>query len=251
MLIPIEQLLARAGAHASELTLIPFGGAGPMLAAMLAETAGMRRVLVPASPGTLCALGALTAAIRRDAMRTVLLLLEPESWPSMLATLHQLSAEAAATVTEMAGPGETEIRYAADLRYCGQSFEITVPVDGADGIEALATEFHAEHERQFGHAEPSAPLQVVSLRVSATRTAPALTLQRRDARPHVPETLGETAVWLGGHARQATLLARVDLEPGAHFAGPAIVVQPDCTVLVPPDWHVTIDELGNIAMELR
>ncbi len=251
MLIPIEQLLARAGAHASELTLIPFGGAGPMLAALLAETAGMRRVLVPASPGTLCALGALTSAIRRDAMRTVLLPLEASSWPAMLATLDELGRGAAATVAEMAGPGETEMRRAADIRYRGQSFEITVPFGDALDVEALADAFHAEHERQFGHAEPGAPLQVVSLRVSATRPAPPLTLPRRDARPHVAATLGEIPIWLGGQTRQARLLARADLDPGAHFVGPAIVVQPDCTVLVPPGWDATIDELGNIAMELR
>ncbi len=249
MLIPIEQLLARAGAHASELTLIPFGGAGPMLAAQLAETAGMRRVLVPASPGTLCALGALTAAIRRDAMRTVLLPLERESWPLMLATLDELSAEAVYTVTAMAGTGEIEIRRAADLRYRGQSFEIAVPFDEDTDLEALAAAFHTEHERQFGHAEPGAPLQVVSLRVFAARPAPALTLPRRAGRPHAPRTLGETPIRLGGQTRQAMLLSRADLDPGAHFAGPAIVVQPDCTVLVPPGWMAVIDELGNIDME--
>ncbi len=249
MLIPIEQLLARAGAHASELTLIPFGGAGPMLGALLAQTAGMRRVLVPALPGTLCALGALTAAIRRDAMRTVLLPLEPASWPAMLATLDLLSAEAADSVAAMAGPGDTEIRRAADLRYRGQSFEISVPFDAATDLAALAAAFHAEHERQFGHAEPGAALQVVSLRVSATRPAPALTLPRRAGRPHAPAALGETPVRLGGQTRQALLLARADLDPGAHFAGPAIVVQPDCTVLVPPGWQATIDELGNIDLE--
>lgn len=248
MLIPIEQLLARAGAHASELTLIPFGGAGPMLAALLAETAGMRRVLVPASPGTLCALGALTAAIRRDAMRTVLLPLEAGAWPVMLATLGELGAEAAATVAQMAGPGATDIRRAADLRYRGQSFEIAVPFDDVTDVETLAATFHAEHERQFGHAEPGAPLQVVSLRVSATRPAPALILQRGDARRHQPKTLGATPVWLGGQTRHASLLARADLDPGAYFAGPAIVVQPDCTVLVPHGWHATVDELGNIDM---
>ncbi len=249
MLIPIEQLLARAGAHASELTLIPFGGAGPMLGALLAQTAGMRRVLVPALPGTLCALGALTAAIRRDAMRTVLLPLEPTSWPAMLATLDLLSAEAADSVAAMAGPGDTEIRRAADLRYRGQSFEISVPFDAATDLAALAAAFHAEHERQFGHAEPGAALQVVSLRVSATRPAPALTLPRRAGRPHAPAALGEMPVRLGGQTRQALLLARADLDPGAHFAGPAIVVQPDCTVLVPPGWQATIDELGNIDLE--
>ncbi len=249
MLIPIEQLLARAGAHASELTLIPFGGAGPMLAGLLAETAGMRRVLVPASPGTLCALGALTAAIRRDAMRTVLLPLEPESWPAMLAALDQLAAEAGQTVAAMAGPGETRIRRVADVRYRGQSFEIAVPLDENTDLAALATAFHAEHERQFGHAEAGAPLQVVSLRVSATRPAPELSLPRRQGVAHAPKTLGETPVRLGGRTLQARLMARADLDPGAHFEGPAIVVQPDCTVLVPPGWRAVIDELGNIDME--
>ena len=249
MLIPIEQLLARAGAHASELTLIPFGGAGPMLAALLAEAAGMRRVLVPASPGTLCALGALTAAIRRDAMRTVLLPLEEESMPVIAATLDQLSAEVCAAVTDMAGPGRDEIRRAADLRYRGQSFEISVPFDEGEGVEALAAAFHAEHERQFGHAEPGAPLQVVSLRVTATRPAPELSLPRRQGVAHAPRTLGETPVRLGGQTRRAILLARADLDPGAHFVGPAIVVQPDCTVVVPPGWRAVIDELGNIGME--
>lgn len=250
MLIPIEQLLARAGAHASELTLIPFGGAGPMLAALLAQTAGMRRVLVPASPGTLCALGALTAAIRRDAMRTVLLPMEAEAWPVVLDTLDTLSAEAAATVAEMAGPGKTQIHRAADLRYRGQSFEITVPLDNAAGVADLAAAFHAEHERQFGHADPGAPLQIVSLRVTATRPTPELRLPRQTPRPHAPKPMGETPVRLGGQMRQATLFARAELEAGAHFAGPAIVVQPDCTVLVPPGWNARLDALGNIDMTL-
>ena len=91
MLIAIEQMLARAGVHASELTLMPFGGAGPMLATLLAEAAGIRRILVPASPGTLCALGAAAAAIRRDTMRTVLYAARRgRRMPALLATLADL-----------------------------------------------------------------------------------------------------------------------------------------------------------------
>ncbi|EFH09445.1 hydantoinase/oxoprolinase family protein, partial [Teichococcus cervicalis] len=180
MLVPIEQLLARAGLHASELTLMPFGGAGPMLGALTAEAAGMSRVLVPAVPGTLCALGALAADIRRDTLRTVLRPLTPEGWPALRAMLEALAGEARQAAEAMAGGGETRITLAADLRYHGQSFELTVPLppEADGGAEALAALFHAAHEKAFGHAEPGAPLQVVSLRASAFRPAPAIELPR-------------------------------------------------------------------------
>jgi N-methylhydantoinase A len=250
MLVAIEQLLARAGAHASELTLIPFGGAGPMLGAMLGETAGMRRVLVPASPGTLCALGALAAAIRRDAMRTVLLPLDETSWPRLREMLDALAAEAEATVAAMAGPGKTDTIRAADLRYRGQSFELTVPLAGAACPAALAARFHAAHEASFGHAEAGAPVQVVSLRVSASRPAPPIALERREGTAHLARARGEACLYLNGRAHQAALHDREALDPGAELVGPAIVAQADCTVLVPPGWHARIDAFGNIAMEL-
>ncbi|PZP48371.1 MAG: hydantoinase [Azospirillum brasilense] len=248
MLVPIEQLLARAGMHASELTLMPFGGAGPMLGALTAEAAGIARVLVPAAPGTLCALGALAAAIRRDTMRTVLLPLEDASWPEMRAMLEELAAEASATVEGMAGPGETTVIRAADLRYRGQSFELTVPLEAGTDAAGLARLFHAAHEKNFGHAEEAAPVQVVSLRASASRAAPPIAMPRAEAVPHAAAAQGRTRLFIGGQWREAALFGRDGLEPGAALQGPAIVTQADSTILVPPGWRAEVDGWRNIVM---
>ena len=250
MLVPIEQLLARAGVHASELTLMPFGGAGPMLGALVAEAAGMIRILVPAVPGTLCALGAVAAAIRRDTMRTVLLPMEAEEWPRMQVVLDELAAEAESGVLAMAGPGEIDVLRAADLRYRGQSFELTVPMPASTTQEELARLFHEAHDRAFGHAEPGAPVQVVSLRASATRAAPPVAMPRMAETAHVVQPDNRVPVFLRGRWQQAGLIDRATLDPGATFHGPAIVTQPDCTILVPDGWRARVDGLRNIQMEL-
>ncbi|WP_237477430.1 hydantoinase/oxoprolinase family protein [Lichenibacterium dinghuense] len=249
MLVPIEQLLARAGVHASELTLMPFGGAGPMLGALLAEAAGMTRVLVPASPGTLCALGAVAAAVRVDRMRTVLLPFDDDGWPGLQAILAELAAEAAAAVADMAGPGTSDLVPAADIRYRGQSFELTVPTAGCAGPADLATLFHAAHERAFGHAEEDAPLQVVSLRVSASRPAPPVAMPRRDGAAHPARSGGTARLYAGGAWCEAALFERADLDPGAELSGPAIVSQADCTILIPHGWRARVDGFRNIEME--
>lgn len=249
MLVPIEQLLARAGVHASELTLMPFGGAGPMLGALLAETAGMSRVLVPATPGTLCALGAVAAAIRRDTMRTVLLPLDDAHWPQLGEVLDTLAREAEAAVVDMAGVGATDIVRAADLRYRGQSFELTIPTAGCAGPEDLASAFHAAHERSFGHAEMEAPVQVVSLRAYASRPAPEIAMPRLPTPAHPASSVGTARLCIGGAWREADLYRRQELDPGAQFVGPAIVTQPDCTILVPPGWNARIDGMRNVEME--
>ncbi len=249
MLVPIEQLLARAGVHASELTLMPFGGAGPMFGALLAEAAGMTRVLVPASPGTLCALGAVAAAIRRDAMRTVLMPLDPASWPAMVTILDTLSHDATQAVEAMAGPGPTHVQLAADLRYQGQSFELTVPFAAGTDQPGLVQAFHAAHDKNFGHAEEAAPVQVVSLRASASRAAPPIAMPCRPGPPHPAVPRGHAPLHRSGVWHTAALFDRDGLAPGATFAGPAIVTQADCTILVPPGWRAQVDGWRNIAME--
>ncbi len=249
MLIPVEQLLARAGLHASELTLMPFGGAGPMFGALMAEAAGMASVLVPASPGTLCALGAVASAIRRDAMRTVLLPLENAAWPGMRDVLDTLAREAGDAVAAMAGPGDSAIQLAADVRYRGQSFELTVPLQPDTDALGLARLFHEEHERTFGHAEAGAPVQVVSLRAAATRPAPAIAMARQPQMPHAATPRGQARLFSGGAWREAALFDRDALDPGATFPGPAIVTQADCTILVPPGWAARVDGLHNLLLE--
>ena len=249
MLIPIEQLLARAGVHASELTLMPFGGAGPMIGALLAEAAGVRRILVPATPGTLCALGAASAAIRRDTMRTVLMPLNDDTIERVGEVLAALEQEAEAAIVDMVGEGRSTISRSADLRYKGQSFEITVPAGEARSAAELIAAFHEAHRRNFGHADPQTPVQVVNLRVSSSRPPPPIRLLQAECVAHAAKPIGTTKLYAGGAWCEAKLFERKDLDPGATLTGPAIVIQDDTTLLVPKAWTVRVDGFRNIEME--
>jgi N-methylhydantoinase A len=184
-------------------------------------------------------------------MRTVLQPLNGETWQNLSATFERLAEEARLGVEEMAGPGTSTLTSWADLRYVGQSFELAVPADGVDDPAVLAALFHAAHDKSFGHAEQDAPVQVVSLRVAATRPAPPVELRRRATAPHPARPREE--IWLrhDGAWHDAALYAREELDPGAAFRGPAVVTQADCTVLVPPGWAARIDDFGNIEMEHR
>ncbi|MDP3415129.1 MAG: hydantoinase/oxoprolinase family protein [Falsiroseomonas sp.] len=253
MLVEIDKLLARAGAHASELTLMPFGGAGPMLGALLAEAAGIRRVLVPAVPGTLCALGALAADLRRDTMRSLLLPLAEPALPLLHETVDALAKEAKATLDEMGGDGASDISLGADLRYQGQSFEVPVPLPAnwrGDGTAAdLAALFHAAHKDAFGHCDPEAPVEVVGLGAAALRRAPPLPVRDDPVveAAAVPDTT--ISLRLAGAWHDAGLYRREALGAGARLTGPAVVTQSDCTVLVPAGWRVRTDAQGNLVME--
>lgn len=249
MLIAIEQLLARAGVHASELTLMPFGGAGPMLGALLADAAGMKRILVPATPGTLCALGAASAPIRRDTMRTVLFPLAAENMSLLRKTLGELRSEAETAMEAMAGHGLSTSTHAADLRYKGQSFEISVSLEEHTSFDALTDAFHEAHERNFGHCDRETPIQVVNLRATSARPAPRIVLARTEVRPHSAAAIDTVSLFHGDRWQQAKLYRRRDLTAGARFSGPAVVVQDDTTLLVPPSWDAHIDEFQNIIME--
>jgi N-methylhydantoinase A len=229
---------------------MPFGGAGPMLGAPLAEVAGMRRVLIPAMPGTLCALGAASAAIRRDVMRTVLLSLAEDTLAAIDAALNELAQEAETAIVEMVGPGRSSIVRIADLRYRGQSFEITIPMTGLDTVQAISDAFHDAHGRQFGHADRETPIQVVNLRVSSARPAPEIRLPHADCIEHRPSPYDRTRLFLGGAWHEAALFRRDQLDPGAEVAGPAIVVQDDTTLLIPKGWDARVDEYSNVVMEL-
>jgi N-methylhydantoinase A len=172
------------GLDPRDFALVAFGGAGPLHACALAEELELEAVLVPAAAGVLSALGLVAADERRDAVR---------SFVAPLEDAGELPAE-----------GE------ADLRYAGQSFELTVPLG-----EALAERFHAAHEERYGYADRSRPLELVAVRTAEIREAPPVEVAgpRIEARgPQVLELEGATAWvperWAGKTDAHGTLVLR-------------------------------------------
>jgi len=205
---------------------------------------------VPRSPGTLCALGAITADVLNDAVRTVHDRLDRLDPRALAGELGALETALLAWVERHGVESETtSFEHGADMRYVGQSYEIGVPIEpGAlqtDGTGPLADAFHRAHERLFGHADRQAPAEVVNLRVQLQGARPRVPLvEVAKGKGAVPS--GSRRVWLDGRPAQAHVYERARLGHGDELPGPAIVEQPDTTVLV-PDGHVArVDRLGNL-----
>jgi N-methylhydantoinase A len=172
------------GLDPRDFALVAFGGAGPLHACALAEELGMTTVLVPAAAGVLSALGLVAADERRDAVRSY--------------------------VTPLASAGELPNEGEADLRYDGQSFELTVPL-GPD----LADRFHEAHEARYGYADRARPLELVAVRTADVRPAPRVVVSGPALSARGPEVLeldGATAWipqgWAGETDTHGTLVLR-------------------------------------------
>jgi len=142
-----------------------------------------------------------------------------------------------------------------DLRYVGQSYELTIPF--MDDLGRSRHDFHAEHERRFGYADPNESIQVVNVRLKARgiTTAPALAQQEAQAVGTAAEPrMTHPVVFAGqqGPVKYDTpVFERADLKPGCALMGPAIITQYDTTTVVPPGWHVQVDAAGNLIIEAR
>ena len=148
--------------------------------------------------------------------------------------------------------GRPPFRPAADMRYVGQSYEIEVPVDPAwlapGGGPALLAAFHQAHERAFGHADREAPAEIVNLRVQLRAARPRVPLARGPGGAAPPAPRATRRIWLDGRPIEARVFDRAALGRGARLAGPAIVEQPDTTVLVPAGHVGEVDRFGNLIL---
>ena len=237
--VNIDRALRRVsvarGYDPRDFTLVAFGGAGPLHACEVAERLEMPRVLIPRYPGVLCAFGLLVADVQREASRTILkpanaaLNLQPQLDDMLRQAQAELRAEGIPDAAMLFHP-------LLDMRYAGQSFELTVPY-GADMVAA----FHAAHERAYGHALRERPVEVVNLRVQAVGRVEKPALQAE-----LPQSVEATPLETKHDFRYYD---REMLLPGMTFGGPALVFQLDSTVYVAPGWSAVVDGYRNLVLE--
>ncbi len=223
-------------------TLVAFGGAGALHAADLARALGMRRVYVPRHPGLLSAWGVLAAEPIRDFTRTLRRVGPPER--VVAGGLREL-ADAARRAMRGEGVARPILEPALDVRYAGQSYELTVPF--APGWPRA---FHARHRRLFGHASPERPLEVVTLRVRARGERLHVPRERVPQRATVRQPV-RRAVVFDGRPRRTAVHRRDDLPLGVPLPGPAVICEYSATTIVPPGWHLTMDGRGGLVLEDR
>ena len=259
MATEVTKLLATAGVDPRDFALVAYGGAGPTHASLLAEEAGLGTVLVPAAPGTFCALGAILADVRRDYVRTarhVISAVEParNGWPAIKAVLVELEADARAWLArEGALIGACDIVVSFDLRYAAQAYEIEIAVPPEQratlDAAALADMFHAEHERRYGFRESATPIETATVRLGVIGRVPPVAIPEIGS--HVPQPCGRRPIWHDRGFVPASVFARRDVGRGAVIDGPAIIEQLDTTTLILPGWRATADRLGTLHLTRR
>lgn len=251
----VRVISTERGYDPREFSLVAFGGAGPLHAASVAAELGIRTVLVPYSPGILCAIGLLTADVRRDFSMTYLRQTSEVSSSQVRDQLERLQQEAFAWLSqEGLDRSRMELRCLADMRYVGQNYEITVPIDlkelDGDALAPILVRFYAEHEKLYGHAAEGELTQFVALRVSAQGKVPKPSFREGEARAKTASTRTRRVYFTGkSEALETTVLARDSLDPGRVVSGPAIIEQYDSTTVIPPGWRASVDEFRNLILE--
>jgi N-methylhydantoinase A len=227
------------GVDPRDFALMPFGGAGPMHAAALADELDMRRILCPRASGVLSALGLIASDRRRDTARTVMLADDDLN-------ASRIAEEVAAIRDPLAAGLEgASIEVTYELRYAGQSFELPVPGPEDPDPNELAAGFAAEHERRYGYRDPDSPLELVNIRVALTLPGPGP--EPRAAAGAEPERRTRRARFAGDWI-EATVL-RGEPEAETDIGGPCIFELPEATLVLPPGWEARVDERGTILAE--
>jgi N-methylhydantoinase A len=231
------------GLDPRELTLVAFGGAGGLHACSLAEELDIGRILVPLAAGVLSALGLAISDVRRDQVSPLLAELEAADPAELEACFAGLEADARG---RLAGDGRLSLARLADLRYQGQSFELTVD---AEDLEELPARFSAEHERRYGYRMEDEVVELVNLRLVAT--APRDKPDLYGAAPRRGRDPSRRRARLNDGWQEVDVYERALLGVGSELQGPAVVEFAESTLLVRPGWRASVDEVGTLDLERR
>jgi N-methylhydantoinase A len=238
-----------------EFVLVAFGGAGPLHANALAHELGIPAVLVPPNPGIATAIGMLMTDLRHEFVTTRRLRMDTLTPATLESLFAEFLAEGKARLDRDGVPaGDRRMLRSVDLRYHGQSFELSIavpagPLTAAD-VARLRGEFDAAHERAYGYAAPEDAVELVNVRLAAIGVTP------RPRRAPVPAggrdpgaALKATReVSFAGSWRATGVFDRTKLLSGNVIAGPAIVEEPDASTLVQPGWAATVDAHGSLLL---
>jgi len=247
----VQLVSTERGRDPRDYALLPFGGAGPLLAAEIAEELGIREIIIPPNPGVISAFGLLAADYVRVAGVTRRVALTDDA-PAMLRNEFQKFREQAEREFRSMGlDGALTFDLTAEMRFIGQAFEIAVEIDPGQlanlRYPELAEKFSAAHRRIYFHGgEPGRKVEIVGLRFGVRRRLDSLPDFRE--RPSKLAGPSEIAVWTSKGSVATKLVEAVSLEPGRSVEGAAMIEGYSSTLWVPPGWRVERDAPGNLIM---
>ncbi|PLB49707.1 putative hydantoin utilization protein A [Aspergillus steynii IBT 23096] len=254
-LVSVEQ-----GYDPKDFALVAFGGAGPLHANAIGKLLGAWPVIIPPSPGTLCALGDATTKLTHSQSSSLIRLLSATASSDVKSRFDELEESCKRTIQESNSkkPMDLNIGYHIDLRYKGQALTLTVDLNEADlsledqpWREALQSKFDLQHEQQFGYCLPTFELELMRLEVVAVDASPDIELPRlSEASSRLPPNAAEVSIKkiiIDGQQMEAALWDREKLnQAGLRVNGPCIITEMDSNTLILPGCYGEIDAIGNI-----
>jgi N-methylhydantoinase A len=259
-------LMARKGVDVSEFALLCYGGAGATHGFLLAREVGIFTVLVPPSPGTLCALGALVADVKSDFIRTVHVALDAHDSRAAIERLGAVFESLCAQVLdwlekERINVTGRHVLRGADVRYAGQSFDVAVDLSridlrAPDAAAQLMAAFKSAYAAIYGEAEHGSEIEVVNLRTTALGVTPKPSMRtvresELEGGQQTPPERGRRRIYIDGTHHDAVVYERQTLTWGHRFSGPAVIEQYDTTTFVPPGFDCRVDGYGMVIGELK
>jgi len=247
----VRAVTIERGRDPREFTLVAFGGNGPLFAAEMARSLEIGTILIPPAPGVFSALGLLEAEVEHHLVKTFLRPLFGTKPSEIGAAVAELEREAEALLRGEGNRAQVQIETAVDLKYQGQSFELTVPLPPAwtdEALRQLATSFGVEHERTYGHKAEGDPIQMVNLRLTARVLRPADRSSIRLEADRMVECDDRRAYFGPAHGEIVTpVITRAQLDTTPR-PGPLLVDEYDATTLVPPGCAARLDTHGNMVI---
>lgn len=253
MVRAIRAISVERGYDPRDFTLMPFGGAGGLHAADVAEELSIRRILVPLSPGILCAEGVAMSDVQESFVATCRVGLDG-ALSTVAEAVRRLDGQARAWNAASAAAGRLSLSTTLDMRYVGQNYELSVPLDVSDHLPPVALlreRFLATHQAKYGHCDPAAAIEIVNVRMKARLIEEGRAAPRLKTAGTALERATVSAWFEASAPVEAVVVDRSTLEPGARLAGPAIITQFDSTTVVPPRWSAEVDAARNIIMEFQ
>ncbi|TVT14248.1 hydantoinase/oxoprolinase family protein [Amycolatopsis acidiphila] len=254
----IRTITVSRGIEPRDSSLVAFGGAGPMHAVFLARELGIAETVVPRFPGAFSAWGMLQTRIRKDFTEPYFFLDEDLDGADLTAVLTRLEEHGLSTLgDEGVAQEHRSIAHSVDIRYAAQEYTLTVPLADAaepstpDFLKTIAERFAEMHQSRYGHANLGAPIEFVTVRSAAFGDLGRPEPQKwpHAESPEFPHQVQQ--VVFGGAPRDSIVVRRDDLLAGHAFEGPAVIVEDTATTVVPPEYSVSVDEIGSLIIRSK
>ena len=239
-----------------EFVLVVAGGAGPIHAAAIARELDIPLILIPRESSVFCAAGMLISDLKHDYVRTYATDIDRVDTGQVTALFAEMTETARQTLASEAVSDERiEVKYSADLRYIGQFNEVEVPLPKGgelteESVKDLCAAFHSKHDSLYGYSMPDAEVELINLRITARGKTekPAQEKHDRDGARSDHALLGSRDAWFDDGFADTPVYDGLKLVNGNRVNGPAVVVQPTTTIIVPPDFALLCDEYNNYLM---